>query len=313
MDMDSKTTLQTAWLGTAEYEHALQLQDAMVAARHEGRIGDTLLLLEHPHVYTLGRGAAERYLTAPPPDVPIYRVSRGGQVTYHGPGQIIGYPILKLEGSGRDVHGYLRALESVIIATLRIYGIQAQRRERLTGVWVGSRKIASIGVGIRRWITLHGFALNANSDLAFFERIVPCGIEGCQMTSMAREGRREVALPAVASALAESFAAVFGYQSITPLNREEMAFEPSPTMSCERISLPSFPASGSGGAHFKSSPTISCGIPSPTPPPSMSCGRLSPTTSPTISCGRGQGKGSDTLQLISPPLLQGGGNEPSLR
>ena len=271
--MDAKTTLQTAWLGTVEYEQALQLQDAMVAARHEGRIGDTLLLLEHPHVYTLGRGAAERYLTAPPRDVPIYRVSRGGQVTYHGPGQLIAYPILKLEGSDRDVHAYLRALESVIIETLRTYGIQAQRRERLTGVWVGTRKIASIGVGIRRWITLHGLALNVNSDLGFFERIVPCGIEGCQMTSIAREGRPDVALPAVASALAESFAAVFGYQSIKPLNREE-------------IMILNFPHSDRG--------------------------RPSPTPSPTISCGRGQGEGSDTLQAISFPLLRRGGNESSV-
>lgn len=229
--MDSKTTLQTAWLGTVDYEHALQLQDAMVAARHEGRVGDTLLLLEHPHVYTLGRGAAERYLTAPPPDVPIYRVSRGGQVTYHGPGQIIGYPILKLEGPGRDVHAYLRALESVIMETLRNCAIQAQRRERLTGVWVGSRKIASIGVGIRRWITLHGFALNVNSDLGFFERIVPCGIDDCQMTSIAREGRPDVAITAVAATLADRFAAVFGYRSIVPVSREELMFELSPALS----------------------------------------------------------------------------------
>ncbi|HZY60019.1 MAG TPA: lipoyl(octanoyl) transferase LipB, partial [Candidatus Binataceae bacterium] len=137
------TTLETAWLGTVEYEQALKLQDAMVAARGAALIRDTLLLLEHPHVYTLGRGASERYLVAPPPGVPIHRVSRGGQVTYHGPGQVVGYPILKLEGADCDVHAYLRALESVIIETLRIYGIDAHRRERLTGVWVGERKIAS--------------------------------------------------------------------------------------------------------------------------------------------------------------------------
>jgi lipoate-protein ligase B len=216
--MNSKTTLQTAWLGTVEYEHALQLQDAMVAARHEGSIADTLLLLEHPHVYTLGRGAAERYLIAPPPGVRVFRVSRGGQVTYHGPGQLVCYPILKLEGPDRDVHAYLRALESAIIETLHNYGIEAQRRDRLTGVWVGVRKIASIGVGIRRWITLHGLALNVNSDLGFFEYIVPCGIDGCRMTSMAREGRPDAAPSTVASALAENFAAVFGYQSIAALS-----------------------------------------------------------------------------------------------
>src|SRR5260370_2194291 len=129
-----RTTLETAWLGTVEYEQALKLQDAMVAARGAGLIRDSLLLLEHPHVYTLGRGASERYLVAPPPGIPIHRVSRGGQVTYHGPGQVVGYPILKLEGADCDVHAYLRALESVIIETLGIYGIDAHRRQRLTGV-----------------------------------------------------------------------------------------------------------------------------------------------------------------------------------
>ena len=222
------TTLETAWLGTVEYEQALKLQDAMVAARGAALIRDTLLLLEHPHVYTLGRGASERYLVAPPPGVPIHRVSRGGQVTYHGPGQVVGYPILKLEGAECDVHAYLRALESVIIETLRIYGIDAHRRERLTGVWVGERKIASIGVGIRRWITLHGFALNVSSDLRYFERIVPCGIEGCRMTSLADEGRCGAAVTDVAAALTHSFAAVFGYESIAPVNGMELTYEPSP-------------------------------------------------------------------------------------
>jgi lipoate-protein ligase B len=210
--------LTTAWLGTVDYEQALNLQDAIVAARHSDEISDTLLLLEHPHVYTLGRGASERYLTAPPPGVPIHRVSRGGQVTYHGPGQLIGYPILKLEGAGRDVHAYLRSLETVIMQTLRTYGIDAGRREKLTGVWVGPRKIASIGVGIRRWITLHGLALNVNSDLRFFDCIVPCGIEGCPMTSVAREGRPDVDVAGAAASLAHRFATVFGYNSITTVS-----------------------------------------------------------------------------------------------
>jgi lipoate-protein ligase B len=220
--MNVKSTLGAAWLATVDYERALKLQDAMVAARHEGRIGDTLLMLEHPHVYTLGRGAAERYLAAPPPGVPIHRVSRGGQVTYHGPGQLVGYPILKLEGSDRDVHAYLRALESVVIETLRCYGIVAGRRSGFTGVWVGERKIASIGVGIRRWVTLHGFALNANSDLGFFEKIVPCGIEGCRMTSIAREGRSGVTPDAVVPTLAKRFAALFGYQDVAALNGADL-------------------------------------------------------------------------------------------
>jgi lipoyl(octanoyl) transferase len=217
----NQAELTTAWLGTVDYEQALRLQDAMVAARYADEIGDTLLLLEHPHVYTLGRGASERYLTAPPPGVPVHRVSRGGQVTYHGPGQLIGYPILKLEGAARDVHTYLRSLENVIMQTLRTYGIDAGRRQNLTGVWVGPRKIASIGVGIRRWITLHGFALNVNSDLRFFGWIVPCGIEGCPMTSVAREGP-DVDVSGAAASVAQRFAAVFGYQSIATVSAAEI-------------------------------------------------------------------------------------------
>jgi lipoate-protein ligase B len=214
--------LTTVWLGTVDYELALGLQDALVATRQTDAVGDILLLLEHPHVYTLGRGASERYLVAPPPGVPVHRVSRGGQVTYHGPGQLIGYPILKLEGAARDVHKYVRALERTIIEALAAYGIDAARRERLTGVWVGERKIASIGVGIRRWITLHGFALNVNSDLRFFDRIVPCGIEGCRMTSLADEGCADIQINRAAASVAERFAAVFGYGSITSISASEL-------------------------------------------------------------------------------------------
>jgi lipoyl(octanoyl) transferase len=225
-------TLAIAWLGTVDYERALRLQEAMAAARQSEAIGDVLLLLEHPHVYTLGRGASEHYLIAPPPGVPIHRVSRGGQVTYHGPGQLVGYPILKLEGAARDVHGYLRALETAIIQTLALHGLDAGRRDKLTGVWVGERKIASIGVGIRRWITLHGFALNVDSDLGFFDHIVPCGIHGCRMTSITRErraaasevvnSRHGVGVSAVAASMAERFASVFGYESTVKLSAAEI-------------------------------------------------------------------------------------------
>ncbi|MGA2411048.1 MAG: lipoyl(octanoyl) transferase LipB, partial [Candidatus Binataceae bacterium] len=188
--------LQVARLGPVEYPAALALQDALVAARLSNQIGDTLLLLEHPHVFTLGRGADERFLLNPPAGVPIHRVSRGGQVTYHGPGQLIGYPILKLEGPSRDVHRYLRALEQVIIGALAWLQIDAGRRDKLTGVWIGPRKIASIGVGLRRWVTFHGFAINVAPEMAYFDTIVPCGIDGCQMTSIADEIRlRTATLP----------------------------------------------------------------------------------------------------------------------
>jgi lipoate-protein ligase B len=214
--------LTTAWLGTVDYEQGLALQEALVAARHADALGDVLLLLEHPHVYTLGRGADARYLVAPPPGVPVNRVSRGGQVTYHGPGQLIGYPILKLEGAARDIHKYVRALERAIIEALAVYGIDAGRREKLTGVWVGERKIASIGIGIRRWITLHGFALNVNTDLRFFEHVVPCGIEGCRMTSLARECRADIDITEAAVSMAQRFAAVFGYGSIASVGPAEL-------------------------------------------------------------------------------------------
>jgi lipoyl(octanoyl) transferase len=220
--MDSNKDLRIAWLGTVEYRRALKLLDALVEARHTGAICDTLLLLEHPHVYTLGRGAAERYLVAPPADIPVYRVSRGGQVTYHGPGQLICYPILKLEGPDRDVHAYLRALEEVIIRTLDEYGIEADRRVGLTGAWVGRRKIASIGVGIRRWTTLHGLALNITTDLRFFDFIVPCGIEGCRITSIAGQGCPEATTATAAPWLISHFAAVFGYPSPQRVNAAEI-------------------------------------------------------------------------------------------
>src|SRR6202140_2293246 len=166
------SSLSVRRLGLVDYAAALEMQNTMVAARIRDAISDTLLLLEHPHVYTLGRGADASYLTSATGGVPVHRVSRGGQVTYHGPGQIVGYPIVKLAGARRDVSRYLRKLEQALITALREYDIEATRRDGMTGVWAGSRKIASIGVGIRRWVTLHGFALNVATDLGYFDAIV---------------------------------------------------------------------------------------------------------------------------------------------
>jgi lipoate-protein ligase B len=194
----------------------------MVAARMRDAIDDTLLLLEHPHVYTLGRGADERFLVNPPPDVPIHRVSRGGQVTYHGPGQFVGYPILRLEGADRDVIRYLRKLEQVIKNALARCGIAAQRREKLTGMWVGNEKIASIGIGLRRWVTLHGFAINVATDLSYFDHIVPCGIEGCRMTSIAALGYPDISVAGVGEIVAEETAAVFRHSSIREVEPREL-------------------------------------------------------------------------------------------
>ncbi|MGC2441825.1 lipoyl(octanoyl) transferase LipB, partial [Candidatus Binatus sp.] len=193
---------------------AVAVQTAMLGARIEGRVGDTLLMMEHPQVFTLGRGADERFIVGNREGVPVRRVSRGGQVTYHGPGQLIGYPILKLEGRERDVTKYLRSLEAAMIDAIAKFGIEAARREGMTGVWVGARKIASIGVGIRRWTTWHGFALNVSTDLSYFDSIVPCGIEGCRMTSVCELTKRAVTVREFAGVMRESFARVFNFDEI---------------------------------------------------------------------------------------------------
>src|ERR1700722_1394093 len=212
--MDSRGALSVADLGLVDYDDALAMQTGMLAARIEGRVGDTLMMMEHPHVFTLGRGADERFIVANAEGVPIRRVSRGGEVTYHGPGQLIGYPILKLEGRDRDVTKYLRNLEGAMIDALAQFGIDAGRRDGMTGVWVGARKIASIGVGIRRWTTWYGFAANVSTDLSYFDSIVPCGIEGCRMTSVYEETKRAVSGREFAGVMRESFARVFSFSEI---------------------------------------------------------------------------------------------------
>ncbi|MDO8434559.1 MAG: lipoyl(octanoyl) transferase LipB [Candidatus Binatus sp.] len=221
-------TLRVASLGIVDYDAALGLQTELLEARIADEIEDTLLLLEHPHVFTLGRGADERFIVAKPDAVPIRRVSRGGQVTYHGPGQLVGYPILKLDGRARDVSKYLRSLEQAMIEALANFGIEANRREGLTGVWVGARKIGSIGVGIRRWVTYHGFALNVSTDLSFFDSIVPCGIEGCEMTSMAALKNREVSIDEFRIAMRDSFQRVFGYGSMIEMKEGNGRRDPKP-------------------------------------------------------------------------------------
>jgi lipoyl(octanoyl) transferase len=220
-DINCPNALAVAWLGQINYQAALELQNMLVRARLNDDIGDILLLLEHPHVYTLGRGADERFLLNPA-SIPVFRVSRGGQVTYHGPGQLIGYPILKLDGAKRDVIRYLRRLELVLIKSLATLGIVAERQAGLTGVWIGAEKIASIGVGFRRWVSLHGFALNVTTDLSFFDAIVPCGIVGCRMTSIAAQGCSALTSELVGQIVARQLAAVFGYSVIVTASAAEL-------------------------------------------------------------------------------------------
>jgi lipoyl(octanoyl) transferase len=181
--------LQVRWLGRMEFADALALQEEIVAKKRKDRsLGDELLLLEHEAVYTIGRTPDKSSLlgSAHLPH-PLFAINRGGQATYHGPGQLMGYPIIDLRRCSQDLHRYLRWLEQLLIELLVDYGITASRRESLTGVWVGQRKIASIGVGVRHWITMHGFALNVCGDLSPFNYIIPCGINNIAMTSMEKE------------------------------------------------------------------------------------------------------------------------------
>jgi lipoyl(octanoyl) transferase len=199
-------------LGRIGYAEALDIQRELVRQRKEGLIADQLLLLEHPHVITLGRNASEKNLLASDDvlaraGIARYATDRGGDITYHGPGQLVGYPILDLREWRRDVVGYVRAVEQVIIDTLDTYGLAAGRIEELTGVWVEGRKIAAIGVHISRWVTSHGFALNVHTDLSYFQYIVPCGLT-LPVTSMEQMGVRAT-LADVSSRLAACFGRVF--------------------------------------------------------------------------------------------------------
>lgn len=195
------------WLGRVPYAEALAQQEQLVARKAaDPTAPDELLLLEHEPVYTIGRTPDQSSLReAGALPHPVIQTNRGGQATYHGPGQLVGYPILDLRVRGQDLHRHLRALEEVLILALRDYGIEAVRCEGLTGVWVGERKIASIGVGVRRWISMHGFALNVGPDLSAFAAITPCGIAGVEMTSLSRELGREVSVREVADRVGAIF------------------------------------------------------------------------------------------------------------
>jgi lipoyl(octanoyl) transferase len=185
-----------------DFADALALQERIVAQKRDGgALQDELLLLEHEPVYTIGRTPdRSSLLGAAHLPHPLFSINRGGQATYHGPGQLIGYPIVDLRRCGQDLHKYLRWLEQLLIDLLAQYEIAANRRESLTGVWVENRKVASIGVGVRHWITMHGFALNVCGDLSAFDHIVPCGINGVAMTSIEKETGKLLSVAHVAGA-----------------------------------------------------------------------------------------------------------------
>ena len=208
-------------LGVVPYGEALGLQRSLVEERRGGLIGDTLLLLEHPHVITFGvRGDGGRsHLIAAPETlaargVELHDTGRGGDITYHGPGQLVGYPIFDLKPDRCDVHRYVRDLEEVLMRTAADYGIEAGRVPGLTGVWVGQEKLAAIGVRIARWVTSHGFALNVTTNLDYFKLIVPCGIADRGVTSLARLLGRPVDMTEVASRTASHFINVFSFSDL---------------------------------------------------------------------------------------------------
>lgn len=208
-------TVEVRRLGLVPYGEGLELQERLVEERRSGSIGDVLLLLEHPHVITMGSSShashvlldeSERQLMG----IELYETGRGGDVTYHGPGQLVGYPILDLKPDRQDLHRYVRDLEEVLIRMLATYGIEAGRKEGMTGAWVGDEKVAAIGVRVSSgWITSHGFALNVSSRLDFFDAIIPCGIREHGVTSMARVLGRAPEMKEVAARVADAFSAVF--------------------------------------------------------------------------------------------------------
>ena len=181
--------MEAVWLGDVAYGRALEIQLDYVERRARGEVPDTLLLLTHPHVYTFGRAGNPKNLLVSPESlaregIGVARVGRGGDVTYHGPGQLVGYPILDLTQHRRDLAWYMRSLEQVLIDTAADFGVRTDRIPGCTGVWVGTGKLAAMGVHVSRWVTSHGFAFNVSPDLSYFEHIIPCGIRNKQVTSL---------------------------------------------------------------------------------------------------------------------------------
>lgn len=205
-------------LGRLDYLSAAKVQQEIVARKQRQTSADVLLLVEHPHVYTLGRGGKEANVLAPL-EVPVYRTDRGGDVTYHGPGQLVAYPIIDLRSKlRRDVHRYVRNLELSAIRTLKNFGLTGTRWPPYTGLWIANRKIAAIGIAVRRSITFHGIALNVNTDLDYFKRIIPCGLAWADVTSMAQELGKPQEMKLVRDIFLRQFAEVFGYDSISVLD-----------------------------------------------------------------------------------------------
>jgi len=214
-------------LGFIDYKEAWDLQLEIHSKRVTGEVDDFLFLLEHPNTYTLGKTAhkenlvgSEDYLTQN--KISVYDIDRGGDITYHGPGQIVGYPIIDLNNWFNDTHKYLRALEEVIIKTCKDYGLKSERNPKHTGVWIDDKKIAAIGIKVSRWVTMHGFAFNVNTDLNLFSGIIPCGIQDKTVTSLKQELNREINIREVKEKLLKNFIQLFEYSTVTSRDKEEL-------------------------------------------------------------------------------------------
>ena len=195
--------------------------------RVDEKISDVFFLLEHPHTYTLGKVADKRNLIGSQDylvqnKISVFDIDRGGDITYHGPGQIVGYPIIDLKKWKQDTHKYLRSLEKVIIETCADYGLNAIRDPKYTGVWIGDKKIAAIGIKVSRWVTMHGFAFNVNTDLDFFSGIIPCGIKDKGVTSLKNELSRPIDISEVKEKLVNNFKIIFEYEKVSAITKDEL-------------------------------------------------------------------------------------------
>lgn len=216
-------------LGVVDYQYALKLQLSLLEKRMKEEIEDVLLLLQHPPTFTMGRSGRAKHLLSNIEElkkrgIHFEAITRGGDITYHGPGQLVGYPIIDLNKFKLDIHWFLRNIEEVIIYALSDFKIRAERKKGLTGVWVNDDKIASIGVAVKRWITYHGFALNVNTDLSYFDMIIPCGIQGTKITSMKKllGEREDINMMKVESSIVNAFSRVFNRILITEITSDNL-------------------------------------------------------------------------------------------
>lgn len=212
-------------LGLIDYKEAWDFQKVVFDQKVKKVNNDTFLLLEHPHTYTLGKTADQSNLVSNEEfldkfKISVYNIDRGGDITYHGPGQIVGYPIISLSDWKEDTHLYLRSLEEVIINTISHFGLKGERKKEYTGVWLEDRKICAIGIKISRWVTMHGFALNVNTNLDMFNGIIPCGIKDKQVTSIQKELNKEINISEVKEIILEEFINVFGYNSFNRKSKD---------------------------------------------------------------------------------------------